>query len=1848
MLRLHQIFILATLYLNFGLFEGLPITNDTQREILRKLYQRLRVDVEDFGLALNFTNNESEMRLGTSSDGWSFRKVVDAIVGRKEEEAQQVKKNGVSETINDIIHNLNEVREMVEGSNCTGGEPEPHASEETDEHEDDHEDEHEDDHEEEHEVDSHEEESHEDEEHSEEDSHSGSEEESEEHHQPGTEISTHGSEEAAVEITTATEGSSESLTTTEWPFRATFHEIGAHLGLLKIVPRPAATDEEAASTTESAMTTAIYDFVDKIKSSLGYKSNTSEENKSDSSAEQINSPSDVVLSTEEPVESETNVAAELEGAAEMTTAVSETESEGHSNDQHVTSARGGTAGEENHSTSDELTQGSDSPGENSKEIALPAIDVAGQEDENYEIQEAATSETPALESIDPDQLGNEQASSRLSMSIEDSKNDAENQSSKDIEAINVNLGGEISVTDVPDSSTMSSNAAIDDSLKISDSPEILDQSTETAGKSLKKEISDEEIAEKSKEENTAGKSADEETTTEISAVNSSDQDDIKSMSQENKKQISPQEALPEDSSVTTVPTDSSDDGSSEIGVELETIVEETESDMERENKMNNFMGEILTPEIIQAEIERAAQQKTKESGEEDKNAENEADLINSGKEDNFSGEILTPEIILAEKERAAQEKVNQSVDDSAKRDEILETKSDANNVEQNKFTTETIPPAGEDDKIEAANAESYGGRDINDDLILVEADDEQTSTAEPKFTTEMPPEEVDDISTDLNSRRVITHSEEMEYLEKTQTQEKGSYSDEIEETIYGSAVVVNETVPERVKDVFEELLEMQKAQETENATDNKSTESTFGKISTWIEEKLDETHEQSKNDSDDGIFGGIISEVSSVAEKAKDAIDELFEMKKSHEEEKASQNSAERETEAGQGAYDSFFIKLITDAEKSQEEISTPTSELTDQSENAESENIATHAPVQHGSEELKTEHGIEKEEALSSKKQEEDKILSGSGEIPKSEEGGGFGSWFKQVNEALQNENQAQETTKMPVDFDDRSKEIKIAPRTGKDDESTQKEDIPTKQGEEDESVKEPNESASKSEGGFGTWFKHVNEALQNENQANAEEGSSNASVKQDGSEAGEVKLSNETENDVVRSDNESVGSETKEPNKSANKSEGGGFGTWFKHVNEALQNEKGTEEESTSTHTTQDGSESSTESGKQAEILGSISEEKDEVNISGKQEKDTTGHSDSSKSENKSEGGFGTWFKHVNEALQNENQDKKEEESSNTSVKQDGSEAEDAKLSNEAENDEEKSDSEMHLAKGEEEQSAGSGTKEPNEIAGKREGSGFGTWFKHVNKALQNEKDADEESIHGQSKETKSSNETGKEMGILESRSEEKDLLNVIGKEESEHSDKTKSENKSEGGFGSWFKHVAETLENETKSIIEKLDSGEREHAEKTSEAPSSVETTQASILEESEEKSSVLSAITAGVDSAVDKVSSWFGEKLHEKEESSEPEGGSGLGGKISAAEKAYERESETEEQTLEKDKEVVAGTTEIGKGEKSKVTSADTKETSSSEDKKLTVDFATDVIHSAEKESEDKVEKSDKAKENAPVKLGDDSADTDNKAAVIPDTKSNENENIPTYDEISAGNVPDATKESDDVESENEENIDQADTEDEIELAPAPAEKDDSNEGGLIPQVESGEKTEEHTPEHVPEYESPTIELEQTDLDDYNEPFIDVGKLEEEEETPAGGTEMKQPIVAETENVKYEHNLSSNLISPGTDRVEPSMLSMKQFHDNKGNPEPRVNVTFNAPKDKGVYDMYIDRKGRRCSEFTELPLDVEYLREVFVNFGFSNFQLPSLGVNLNELADKAVFFKDLDDNSILCGTLTINHR
>ncbi|CAB3386170.1 Hypothetical predicted protein, partial [Cloeon dipterum] len=938
MLRLHQIFILATLYLNFGLFEGLPITNDTQREILRKLYQRLRVDVEDFGLALNFTSNESEMRLGTSSDGWSFRKVVDAIVGRKEEEAEQVNKNGVSETINDIIHNLNEVREMVEGSNCTGGEPEPHASEETDEHEDDHEDEHEHDHEDEHEVDSHEEDSHEDEEHSEEDSHSGSEEESEEHHQSGTEISTHGSEEAAVEITTATEGSSESLTTTEWPFRATFHEIGAHLGLLKIVPRPAATEEEFASTTESVVTTAIYDFVDKLKSSLGYQSNTSEENTSDTSAEQINSPSDVVLSTEEPVESETNVAAELEGAAEMTTLVSETESEGHSNEQHVTSARGGTAGEETHSTSDELTQGSDSPGESSKEIALPAIDVAGQEDESYEIQEAATSETPVLESIDPDQLGNEQASSRLSISIEDSKNDAENQSSKDIEAINVILSGETSVTDAPDSSTMSSNA-IDDSLKISDSPQNLDQSTETAGKSLEKEIPDEKIAEKSEEENTAGKSTDEEkfeTTTEISAVNSSDQDDIKSMSQENIKQISPPEALPEDASATTVPTDSSDDGSSEIGAELETIVEETESDMERENKMNNFSGEILTPEIIQAEIERAAQQKAKKSGEEDKSAENEADLIDSNsKEDNFSGEILTPEIILAEKVRAAQEKVNQSDDDPAKRDEILETKSDADNVEQNKFTTEIIPPAGEGDKIEATIAESYGGRDINDDLILVEAGDEQTSTAEPKFTTEMPPEEVDDISTDLNSRRVITHSEEMEYLEKTQTQEKGSYSDEIEEAIYGSTVVVNETVPERVKDVFEELLEMQKAQERENETDNKSAESTFGKISTWIEEKLDETHEQSKNDSDDGIFGGIISEASSVAEKARDAIDELFEMKKSHEEEKAPQNSAERETEERQGAYDSFFTKLITDSEKSQEDNSTPTSELTDQIENA-------------------------------------------------------------------------------------------------------------------------------------------------------------------------------------------------------------------------------------------------------------------------------------------------------------------------------------------------------------------------------------------------------------------------------------------------------------------------------------------------------------------------------------------------------------------------------------------------------------------------------------------------------------------------------------------------------------------------------------------------------------------------------------------------------------------------------------------------------------------------------------------------------------------------------------------------
>lgn len=121
--------LLAVLCIELDLYDSLPIANETQREVLRKLYHKLRVDVEGFGLALNFTDGTApkDADEGTGGSQWSLTSIVDSIMGREQEQQVPVRneerpdsmKSQVSATINDIIHNLNVVKDIVAGRNCS-------------------------------------------------------------------------------------------------------------------------------------------------------------------------------------------------------------------------------------------------------------------------------------------------------------------------------------------------------------------------------------------------------------------------------------------------------------------------------------------------------------------------------------------------------------------------------------------------------------------------------------------------------------------------------------------------------------------------------------------------------------------------------------------------------------------------------------------------------------------------------------------------------------------------------------------------------------------------------------------------------------------------------------------------------------------------------------------------------------------------------------------------------------------------------------------------------------------------------------------------------------------------------------------------------------------------------------------------------------------------------------------------------------------------------------------------------------------------------------------------------------------------------------------------------------------------------------------------------------------------------------------------------------------------------------------------------------------------------------------------------------------------------------------------
>lgn len=122
--------LLAVLCLELGLYDSLPIANETQREVLRRLYHKLRVDVDGFGMALNFTDVSAPIKDADEGAGseWSLTGIVDSIMGREQLPPRQIDtgaerpnsmKSQVSATINDIIRNLNVVKDIVAGRNCT-------------------------------------------------------------------------------------------------------------------------------------------------------------------------------------------------------------------------------------------------------------------------------------------------------------------------------------------------------------------------------------------------------------------------------------------------------------------------------------------------------------------------------------------------------------------------------------------------------------------------------------------------------------------------------------------------------------------------------------------------------------------------------------------------------------------------------------------------------------------------------------------------------------------------------------------------------------------------------------------------------------------------------------------------------------------------------------------------------------------------------------------------------------------------------------------------------------------------------------------------------------------------------------------------------------------------------------------------------------------------------------------------------------------------------------------------------------------------------------------------------------------------------------------------------------------------------------------------------------------------------------------------------------------------------------------------------------------------------------------------------------------------------------------------
>ncbi|XP_059486491.1 FK506-binding protein 5-like [Neocloeon triangulifer] len=1645
MLRPSQLLLLVTLYLNLGHPEGLPIANETQREVLRKLYHKLRVDVEDFGIALNFTDhirtdeNESANHEGTNS-GWSFRSVVDSIIGKEKIEDQHKEqttektpaenKHLVSDTINDIINNLNEVRDIVVGNNCSenGQQGEnnsvtllevPNKAGQILEIEN---------------MERREEEADRNQnlpvfEKSSESSENvqqlsassetneqnfnevisttesesvagdnsaavdivinenvpkrGSEENNVEVEQDTTE-STSVTTEAQVESETEQnyneeEESEIEVTTTEWPFRASFREIGAQLGLLKISSRPIEENQpDRGFTTESSVTTAIYGLVEKIKSSLSFNNGEDEEgDKKEAEKIEIENTSGEKSaragSGDESTETNENSESEADGqinAPEYAT----TESSAHP--QHTESK---SDEDEIETTTIELEVTTFPKEIESANFAASFEKITPESKENKET-------LPKILDYTPERVFEEKKEGTEELSIEKAAKESESEIQEHNEmnqekALENNAqlsetreNDAENSTPIPRVGAKETSLAEENSSKTSETtihPQAIVKIDILSGEIITEEPESSTTTEINAEEK--GNISESGNTTE-GPTSAEETEEIFDGKNEYDLQITTTENSLSEEATTPVPTIIiKSDGKK---IDNKNRIQTFSADSESESKESQENEVLVTTEAIPTlsgqktlALENSEEElENNNSSLETIQEETESELEKLNKTESYSGEILTPDIIFAERERVALEESN---------------------------LTET-----DDEQKEIKSVEKSEGRDTNDDLILLIGHRDTQMENNIPGTTAAPNSNVpgaeEDQSLDLNNRRIITHSEEIEYLEKTQTVEKGQTGatdydyepdGEDEEGKGGLGGIISrvETVSERVKDVFEELLEKQKAVKNskgESETDEGKSEAgtVFAQVTDWIEKKLEKPEENGTEINESGseekeIFGGIISEVSVTGEKVKSAIDELLDLKK------------------------------VVEAEKTDNE----------QTESGEENN-------------------------------EEDK--------QENEAATEYSNWFREITETVKAEiDQLREHEESREEANNRKDENVLVsnletPGNAKEIEGMY----------EDRKEKTSSETGS-AFGGIATWLEKKLEKTDKDITESKESGSQEKEIF--GGIISEV-------------------ANTGEKVKSA--------------IDELLDLKKAAEKES--------------------------EEKKEGV-----------------KQENEAATEYSNWFREITETVNAEIADNSKEHVSREDKD------ENILVSNletpERENEEKDIREEII---GEQENEGPSIVIETNNTASADEK--ISSWHerKPEEEVKNNQKNKSEENgiLGGIISAAERAYEKGKET-----------VVELLNSKESEGNDRIKSE------------------EIEKEVSDEKIINGEQKSQEQENEMPIIVPTfsitSKSEEVEETQVENTDANAVrNPGVDN------------FREME--------------ILPSTANAQNEAEKERNNNDEEKIVIDFVSKPSKSESSEILAASDNFANSESSSKNALG---EIIITGKSDSAEKRESGE------------------DEIVIVPAVVQNEHEA--------------AAKKG----------------EDELEKGPGLTDLTFGMKGGGTNEVE-------HTVPDYDDYESVIAakpdETEGKEQEEQNssKEGVGLGEVTKFEVPSRGGA------IEETENIKYEHNLGSNLISPGADNVEPSMLSMKQFHDNKGNPEPRVNVTFNAPKEKGVYDMYIDRKGRRCSEFTELPLDVEYLREVFVNSGFSNFQLPSLGVNLNELADKAVFFKDLDDNSILCGTLTINHR